>query len=97
MYRLFFNGIKVVISFSYIFFLIKQFFVPVSPLMAASVHVFMATSLIFCFKPIEIKDGSLKYLTRLLDVILIAVSLLICAHFITDMDRLETRLEMIDD
>lgn len=97
MYSLFFNGIKIAISFSYIFFLIKQFFVPVSPLMAASVHVFMATSLIFCFKPIEIKEGSLKYLTRLLDIVLIAAALLICVHFITDIDRLETRLEMIDD
>lgn len=97
LYQKTYTGIKILLSFSYIFFLLKQFFIPVSPLMAASIHVFMATSLVFCFKPLEVKNNGLKALTFLFDLVCIGLCLYICYHYFSSMERLETRLEMIDD
>ncbi|SHO56235.1 TRAP transporter permease [Vibrio quintilis] len=89
------QSIKVLISFTYLFFLLKQFFVPVSPLYAATVHVFMATSLVFCFKPLETEK--FKPIAFIIDLILIIAALGMCWHYVTNMERLETRLEMIDE
>lgn len=97
MNKLIFNAIKIALSFSYLFFLLKQFFIPVSPLMAATVHVFMATSLIFCFKPLDLKNPKMNLLGSLLDFICIGLCLYIAFHYVSSMERLETRLEMIDD
>lgn len=88
-------SLKVLISFLYLFFLLKQFFYPDPPLYAATVHVFLATSLVFCFKPLEWSKAKLG--AFVLDIVLIAAALYLCWHFITEMERLQTRLEMIDD
>lgn len=89
------HSIKVLISFLYLFFLLKQFFNPDPPLYAASVHVFLATSLVFCFKPLEWDKA--KLLGFAIDIVLITAALYLCWHYVTEMERLQTRLEMIDE
>ncbi len=89
------HSIKVLISFLYLFFLLKQFFNPDPPLYAATVHVFLASSLVFCFKPLEWDKAKLA--AFVVDIILISAALYLCWHYITEMERLQTRLEMIDE
>lgn len=89
--------IQVLISFSYVIFLLKQFFLPDSPLMAASVHVYMAVALVFAFKPFESENPIYAKLGRVFDLGCIALALLICANYVIEMPRLENRLEMIDE
>lgn len=96
-YEHFINVIKSTISIVYIFFLLKQFFVPVSPLTAATLHVYMATALVLCFKPLDLKRPSLRYLERIIDLIFIGLTLSVAYHYAISIPRLETRLEMIDD
>lgn len=89
-------GLRTVIGIGYILFLLKQFFIPMSPLMAASVHVYLATILIFCFKPLEFEKRSWCYLGHVVDLVCIAIGLYICLHYFQANARLENRLEMID-
>jgi len=91
------NTIKAILAIAYIVFLLKQFFVPVSPLTAASIHVYMATALVLCFKPLEFNKRHLVYLARVIDLTCIGITLSIIYHYYTSIPRLETRLEMIDD
>lgn len=86
-----------ILAIGYLAFLLRQFFVPQSPLMAASVHVYMATALVFCFMPLHFKNNRLPWLARGLDILFIAISLYICWHYYSATPRLESRLEMIDD
>ncbi|MCA2015060.1 TRAP transporter fused permease subunit [Vibrio tritonius] len=96
-YRHFMNAITAVISMAYLVFLLRQFFFPVSPLTAASIHVYMATTLVLCFKPLEFKNSSFLYLSRIVNLIFIGLTLSVVYHYYTAIPRLETRLEMIDD
>lgn len=96
-YRHFMNTITAVISIAYLVFLLRQFFFPVSPLTAASIHVYMATALVLCFQPLEFKNQSLLYLGRALNLVFVGLTLSVVYHYYTAIPRLETRLEMIDD
>ena len=96
-YRHFMNAITAAISIVYLVFLLRQFFYPVSPLTAASIHVYMATALVLCFKPLEFKHSALLYLGRIVNLIFVGLTLSVVYHYYTDIPRLETRLEMIDD
>lgn len=96
-YRHFMNTITAVISIAYLVFLLRQFFFPVSPLTAASIHVYMATALVLCFQPLEFKNQSLLYLGRVVNLIFVGLTLTVVYHYYTAIPRLETRLEMIDD
>ncbi|MDW6004765.1 TRAP transporter permease [Vibrio mangrovi] len=91
------NTIKAILAIAYILFLLKQFFVPVSPLTAASIHVYMATALVICFQPIQFKKPALLYLGRVIDLCCIGIALSVVYHYYVSIPRLETRLEMIDD
>ncbi|WGY44889.1 TRAP transporter fused permease subunit [Vibrio sp. ABG19] len=91
------NTVKAILAIAYILFLLNQFFVPVSPLTAATIHVFMATALVISFQPIEFKNKQLAYLGRFIDLVCIAVTLSVVYHYYTSIPRLESRLEMIDD
>lgn len=86
-----------ILATAYIAFLLKQFFAPMSPLMAASIHVYIATALVFCFMPLHFKNDRWQTLARVIDIILIAAALYICWHYYHATPRLESRLEMIDD
>ncbi|MGR6980166.1 TRAP transporter permease [Testudinibacter sp. P27/CKL/0425] len=94
-YDLFLKTVSSVLGIFYIAFLLQQFFIPMSPLEAASIHVYMATALVFCFKPLELKRG--KYIGRIIDLICIGLALYICYHYYVSIPRLESRLEMIDE
>ncbi|WP_439238886.1 TRAP transporter permease [Lonepinella sp. BR2919] len=96
-YANFLKLLSAVLGIGYIAFLLQQFFAPMSPLMAASVHVYMATALVFCFQPLTFKDDKLPWLSRAIDLCCIGVTLYICYHYYTSTARLESRLEMIDD
>ncbi len=91
------NAVKATLGVAYILFLLKQFFVPVSPLTAATVHVYTAAALVLLFQPLDKEFAKVKSFARLIDVVLIGVSLYLCFHYYTSIPRLETRLEMIDD
>ena len=86
-----------VLGIGYLAFLLRQFFAPMSPLMAASVHVYMATTLVFCFLPLRFKNDRLPWLAHAIDTALIALTLYICWHYYSATPRLESRLEMIDE
>ncbi len=86
-----------IISIVYVAFLIRQFFTPDSPLMAASLHVYMATALVFAFAPLQFRNKGLLFLGRTLDLLCIGASLYLCYHYLVNAARLEVRLEMIDD
>lgn len=94
-YDLFLKILSSVLGIFYVAFLLQQFFIPMSPLAAASIHVYMATALVFCFQPLNIKGN--KYLGRGIDLICIGLTLYICYHYYISIPRLESRLEMIDD
>ncbi|MDO5090264.1 MAG: TRAP transporter fused permease subunit [Cardiobacteriaceae bacterium] len=91
--RIFTSGLAI----AYIVFLLRQFFAPLSPLMAASVHVYAATALVFCFMPLHFGNGRWQALARCIDVALITAALSICWHYYSATPRLESRLEMIDE
>jgi len=57
----------------------------------------MATALVLCFQPLEFKNQSLLYVGRILNLIFVGLTLSVVYHYYTDIPRLETRLEMIDD
>lgn len=91
------NAIKATLGVAYILFLLKQFFVPVSPLTAATVHVYTAVALVLLFQPLDKEFVKVKLLSRGVDIALVVVSLYLCYHYYSSIPRLETRLEMIDD
>lgn len=97
-YRHFMTAITSVISIAYLVFLLRQFFFPVSPLEAASIHVYMATALVLCFKPLEFEKNKLYlYAGRVVNLLCIGLTLSVVYHYYHAIPRLETRLEMIDD
>ncbi|HBO38839.1 MAG TPA: C4-dicarboxylate ABC transporter permease [Pasteurellaceae bacterium] len=96
-YAGFIKIISSILGIAYIAFLLQQFFAPMSPLMAASIHVYTATTLVFCFKPLEFKNGKFSFLSKVIDLVFIGLTLYICYHYYTATPRLESRLEMIDD
>lgn len=96
-YETFIKALTSVLGVAYVAFLLEQFFSPMSPLAAASIHVCTATALVFCFKPLEFKNGMAKPLAHLIDLLCIALMLYICVHYYTSIPRLESRLEMIDE
>ncbi|SKA34332.1 TRAP transporter permease [Consotaella salsifontis] len=96
-YSKFHWALRVALSLAYFAFLLKQFFWPDPPLMAASVHVFTAMAITALVLPLK-EDGPLgTILTRLIDVVIVAACLVIVAHFFVATERLEMRLAYIDD
>ncbi|WP_439562883.1 TRAP transporter permease [Roseinatronobacter sp.] len=95
-----FDGIlrllQFVLSFIYVAFLLRQFYQPVSPLAAASFHVYMAVALVFAFNPLNWHKGLKRALGRGLDLSAIALSLTIVWLYAGEIRRLERRFEMID-
>lgn len=91
------NAIKATLGVAYILFLLKQFFIPASPLTAATIHVYTATALVLLFQPLDEEFTKSKALMRAIDVVLVGIALYLCVHYYTAIPRLETRLEMIDD
>ena len=96
-YKNFMKALTAVIGIAYIVFLLRQFFYPLSPLTAASIHVFTAIALVLCFQPLEFKNRAFLYLGRIINLIFIGLTLSVVYHYYTSIPRLETRLEMIDD
>ncbi|MDW6094335.1 TRAP transporter permease [Vibrio rhizosphaerae] len=91
------NSVRAILAIAYILFLLNQFFAPVSPLTAATVHVYMATALVICFQPLELKNPHLRWPGRVFDMCCIAIALSVVWHYYVSIPRLESRLEMIDD
>ncbi|ABR75305.1 C4-dicarboxylate ABC transporter permease [Actinobacillus succinogenes] len=91
------KGFAALLGTVYVAFLLQQFFFPLSPFTQASVHVYMATALVFCFKPLDFENPALKYIGYIINTTLIVLSLYICWHYYSETPRLESRLEMIDE
>ena len=95
-----FDGIlrvlQFVLSFIYVAFLLRQFFQPISPLAAASFHVYMAVALVFCFHPLAWKQGLTRVAGRVIDLSAIVLSLTIVWLYAGEIRRLERRFDMID-
>jgi len=96
-YKHFLRGQQIALSLVYLAFLLKQFFDPDPPLLAAPVHVFMALAVVYVFRPQEWSSAIGTGLMRLLDVAIVVACLLICWHFYRELERLETRLDWVDE
>jgi TRAP transporter 4TM/12TM fusion protein len=88
--------VQVSLSFVYVGFLLTQFFRPVSPLAAATFHVYVAVALVFAFNPLDWRPGLPRWAGRAIDLSAVAVSLTIVWLYWENLRRLERRLEMID-
>lgn len=95
-YAFLLRSIQAVLSFVYVAFLVTQFFRPVSPLAAATFHVYMAVALVLAFHPLEAQQKPVRIAARLLDLGLIVLALTIAALYHFEVPRLERRLEIVD-
>jgi TRAP transporter 4TM/12TM fusion protein len=91
------RGQQIVLSLAYFAFLLKQFYWPDPPMLTAPVHVFMAAAVLIVFRPIDALNEAGKTALRAMDVAMVVISLLICAHFYFALDRMQTRLAYIDE
>lgn len=95
-YAMLLRLVQVVLSFVYVGFLLMQFRWPLSPMAAASFHVYMAVALVFAFLPLDWAAGWRRVVSRAIDLSAIALSLSIVWLYAGEIRRLERRFEMID-
>ena len=87
----------VLLSLGYLAFLIKQFFWPDPPMMAIPVHVFTALALVLLIMPFNFQRRGAILAGRIAEVVMVVLCLLMAAHFVLDLNRMQTRLPYIDE
>lgn len=96
-YDKFHRLLQVVLSLAYFIFLIKQFYWPDPPMLAAPVHVFMAMAVTTLLLPFGFASPVAKAVGRVVEMAMVAACLLIAVHYVVDLDRMQTRLPYVDD
>jgi TRAP transporter 4TM/12TM fusion protein len=84
-------------SLAYFAFLLKQFFWPDQPMIAAPVHVFMAMAVTTLFIPLNDSSTSTRLIARAVELAMVVACLLIAVHYVIDVDRLVNRLPYVDE
>jgi TRAP transporter 4TM/12TM fusion protein len=96
-YTAFHRLLLAVFSMVYFAFLLKQFFWPDQPMVAAPVHVFLAMAVTTLLLPLQLKNVTGRWLARGLELTMVLACVLIALHFFLDVDRLVNRLPYVDD
>ncbi|NIS61829.1 MAG: TRAP transporter fused permease subunit, partial [Proteobacteria bacterium] len=81
---------------AWVFFQFYVIFYPLVPMVQRPLHVAFAVSLVFLFRPIEVR-GFLGFLSRAVDLCLAAISLGIGLYFVYNKDRILERIVFVDD
>jgi len=85
------------LSLGYFAFLVKQFYWPDPPMLAAPVHVFLAMAVTTLLMPLAPTSMLGRLLARTLETGMVIACLAIAAHYVFDLDRMQTRLPYIDE
>ncbi|AWK88288.1 TRAP transporter permease [Azospirillum thermophilum] len=96
-YDKFHRLILAVLSLVYFAFLVKQFYWPDPPMLAAPVHVFLAMAVTTLLVPFKAASPVLRLLGRAVELVMIVSCLAIAVHYVLDLDRMQTRLPYIDE
>ena len=88
---------QVVLSLAYFAFLIKQFYWPDPPMLAAPVHVFMAMAVTTTLTSLRFTSPVAIFVGRVVELAMVVACLLIALHYIGALDRMQTRLPYVDD
>jgi TRAP transporter 4TM/12TM fusion protein len=96
-YTTFRRMLLAVFSMAYLAFLLKQFYWPDQPMIAAPVHVFMAMAVTTLLLPLKTESVVGKLSARVLELSMVVACVLIAIHFVLDVDRLVNRLPYVDD
>lgn len=81
---------------AWVFFQFYVIFYPLVPMVQRPLHVAFAVSLVFLFRPIEVR-GFLRFLSRAVDLCLAAISVGIGVYFVYNKDRILERIVFVDD
>lgn len=96
-YSRFHQVLLATLSLGYLAYLIKQFFWPDQPMVAAPVHVFLAMAVTTLLLPLKGETRSSQTFFRATEVLMVAICLLIAVHYVFNVDRLVGRLPYVDD
>lgn len=96
-YSKFHRSLSVILSLGYFAFLLKQFYWPDAPMLAAPVHVFLAMAVTTLLIPLKSDSPTARLIARIAEVAMVVACLLIALHYIVDLDRMETRLPYVDE
>lgn len=86
-----------VLASFYIVMAFANFFIPFSPMGIIPFHVYMTVAVVLLFSPLDDHARLPKRLAGVIDLILVGVCLLLCAHYWMDAYRLQTRMQYIDE
>ena len=87
----------VVLALGYFAFLLKQFYWPDPPMLAAPVHVFLAMAVTTLMIPFKFTSPAARFVGRAVELIMVIACLLIAVHYVLELNRMETRLPYVDD
>lgn len=87
----------VVLALGYFAFLLKQFYWPDPPMLAAPVHVFLAMAVTTLMIPFKFTSPSARFIGHAVELVMVMACLLIAAHYVINLNRMETRLPYVDD
>lgn len=96
-YDKFHRLLMAVLSLGYFAFLVKQFYWPDPPMLAAPVHVFMAMAVTTLLLPFKVESPLLVTIGRVVEVAMVCACAAIAIHYVIELDRMQTRLPYIDD
>ena len=91
------RGQQIVLSLVYLVFLLKQFYWPDPPMLAAPIHVFLAGAVLVLSIPLESRNAATRWILRAVEAAMVIACLLICLHYYNNLDRMQTRLAYIDE
>lgn len=97
LYDKFHRAALAVLSLGYFAFLVKQFYWPDPPMLAAPVHVFLAMAVTTLLLPFKALSPLARLIGRVVEVAMVVACLAIAAHYVFALDRMQTRLPYIDD
>lgn len=97
LYDKFHRSALAVLSLGYFAFLVKQFYWPDPPMLAAPVHVFLAMAVTTLLLPFKVLSPLARLIGRVVEVAMVVACLAIAAHYVFALDRMQTRLPYIDD
>ena len=87
----------VVLALGYFAFLLKQFYWPDPPMMAAPVHVFLAMAVTILMIPFKFSTPTASLVGRAVELFMVVACLLIAVHYVFELERMETRLPYVDE
>ena len=87
----------VALSLGYFAFLLKQFYWPDPPMLAAPVHVFLAMAVTTLITPFKFTSPSARFVARAVEFAMVITCLLIAVHYVLELERMETRLPYVDE